>query len=165
MLPLPLDADQQSFKSCCGKVLCAGCIHAMAMEGIKKGKEWEKHLCAFCRTLRPNSDEETIERVDKRMKNGNTVAFYELACCYADGAYGLQQDRVKANELWLKAGELGYAEAYTRLGYSFSNGMGVEADKKKAKHYYEIAAMNGDVRARHNLGVLELMAGNHQRTY
>ena len=28
-LPLPLDAQQKTFKECCGKVICDGCIHAM----------------------------------------------------------------------------------------------------------------------------------------
>ena len=41
----------------------------------------------------------------------------------------------------------------------------MEADKKKAKHYYEIAAMKGDVNARYNLGALESEAGNYQRAY
>ena len=77
----------------------------------------------------------------------------------------MPQDWAKANELLLKAGELGCAEAYFRLGYSFSNGMGVETDKKKAKHYYEIAAMKGNVKARHNLGCIEGNAGNHQRAF
>jgi hypothetical protein len=34
---------------------------------------------------------------------------------------------------------------------------------KKAKHYYEIAAMKGDVMARYNLGALEGQTGNHHR--
>ena len=36
-------------------------------------------------------------------------------------------------------------------------------DKKKAKHYYELAAMNGSVNARHNLGCVEGQAGNIDR--
>ena len=86
-----------------------------------------------------------------------------LGQCYVEGIYGLQQDMTKANELWLKAGELGCARGYSELGYSFSNGMGVGADKKKAKHYYEIAAMKGDVQARYNLGLSESKAGNHHQ--
>ena len=43
------------------------------------------------------------------------------------------------------------------------DGRGVEANKKKAKHYYEIAAMKGSVTARHNLGCVEGNTGNHQR--
>ena len=41
--------------------------------------------------------------------------------------------------------------------------MGVEIDKKKAKHYYVLAAMNGSVKARNNLGAYEYEAGNYQR--
>ena len=40
---------------------------------------------------------------------------------------------------------------------------GVVANKKKAKHYWELAAMNGSLSARCNLGLLEEGAGNHQR--
>ena len=38
-------------------------------------------------------------------------------------------------------------------------------DKKKATHYYELAAMNGNVSARHNLGCVELEAGNQHRAF
>ena len=43
--------------------------------------------------------------------------------------------------------------------------MGVEANEKKAKHYWELAAIKGNVHARHNLGVLEGRAGNNQRAF
>ena len=99
------------------------------------------------------------------MEKGNAWAFYDHAGYYANGSHGLTQDWAKANELRLKAGELGCANAYTRLGYSYANGMGVEADKNKAKYYYELGAMKGDVISRYNLGVLESKVGNHQRTY
>ena len=33
----------------------------------------------------------------------------------------------------------------------------------KAKHFYELAAMSGDVVARHNLGIIEGNDGNHNR--
>jgi len=39
----------------------------------------------------------------------------------------------------------------------------VEVDKKKAIHYYELAAMKGDATARQNLGVFEQQAGNFDR--
>ena len=43
------------------------------------------------------------------------------------------------------------------------NGEGVERNEKKAKHYYELAAMGGDEVARYNLGDLEEEAGNTDR--
>ena len=36
-------------------------------------------------------------------------------------------------------------------------------DKKKAKHYWELAAMNGDLNARYSLGCEEAEAGSHNR--
>ena len=76
---------------------------------------------------------------------------------------GLPQDWAKANELYLKAGELGCAVAYYNLGTSYYAGRGVEVNKKKAKYYYELAAVNGDVNARRNLGTIEGQDGNHER--
>ena len=35
----------------------------------------------------------------------------------------------------------------------------------KAKHYYELAAMTGELNARHNLGCMEYEAGNYHRAY
>ena len=38
-------------------------------------------------------------------------------------------------------------------------------DKEKSKHYWELAAMNGDVDARYNLGHVEADAGNELRAF
>ena len=69
----------------------------------------------------------------------------------------------KANKLWPRAGELGHAAAYSCVGYVYENGEGVERDEKKAKYYYEVAAMRGNVVARDNLGIFEKNAGNMDR--
>lgn len=138
----------------------------MIMEEIRRGKKREEMgMCAFCRSRTPahSSAEENIKMIMKLMEKGNAMAYHQLACYYASGTNGMPQNRAKANELWLKAGELGCAEAYSRLGYSFSNGMGVEASIKKAKHYWELAALKGDLEARHNLGCVEGQAGNLHR--
>ena len=112
MLPLPLDRGQLNYQLCCGKIICNGCIHAMVMEEIRRGKKKEEWgMCACCRTPPHSSNEEVIERLAKLMDNdGNADAFDVQAGHYRDGSNGLPQDMVKANELWLKAGELGCAE-------------------------------------------------------
>ena len=56
-------------------------------------------------------------------------------------------------------------EAYYNLGVFYNFGRGVEVDKKKAKNYWELAAMYGDVYARHNLGCEEFEAANYHRAY
>ena len=155
-LPLPFDASGSTFFACCGKNICNGCIYAMVeREGA--------HLCAFCRTPKAKSYEEEVARAKKITGKGNTDAYYMLAGLYAQGTTGMPQDWAKANELWLKAGELGCADAYFNLGNSYDDGEGVEVDEKKAKHYWELAAMNGSVQARYNLGCIEEHAGKYQR--
>ena len=99
------------------------------------------------------------------MEKGNADAYYLLGGFYRNGTCGMPQDWAKANELFLKAGELGCAEAYFNLGNTYNNGEGVEIDKKKARHYYELAAMNGHVGARHNLGNVKGKAGNYKRAF
>ena len=77
----------------------------------------------------------------------------------------MPQDWEKANALYLKGGELGQAGAYLNLGVAYANGMGVEVNTKKANHYYELAAMNGDIHARNNLGFADSKAGNNHRAF
>ena len=154
LLILPLETDKSQFQTCCGKIICHGCIYAMQ---ISEGKD----LCPFCRTP-PATDEEDIKRTKKLMENGNANAFNYLGG-YSQGEGGLPRDFRKANDLWLKAGELGCSEGYHNLGVHYINGNGVEIDLKKAKHYWELAAMMGHVIARHNLACLEGQAGNDHR--
>ena len=158
MLPLPMGDHVANFYSCCGKDICIGCIYAM----IKRGGE-NMELCPFCRTPGSAADDDEIKRIDILMEKGNADAFYQLAGFYKNGDMGLPQDETKANELYLKAGQLGCALAYYNLGNQYANGDGVEIDMKKAKHYWELAAMNGSAEARNNLGCMEGEVGNYHR--
>jgi TPR repeat protein len=55
------------------------------------------------------------------------------------------------------------AEAYHNLGNFYAQGMGVDTDEENAKHYYELAAIGGNVLARNNLGCMEGQTGNIHR--
>jgi len=157
-LPLPYESSTSNFMTCCGKIICNGCIYAMK---LSEGKD----LCPFCRTPPPSSDihQKTINQIKKLMDKGNGEGYFLLAGYYARGMMGLPQDWNKTNELLLKAGELGCTKAYCNLGNSYRNGYGVQVDKKKAKHNFELAAMGGNVLARYNLGWDEWEKGNIQR--
>ena len=156
MLTLPFDDTETTYFSCCGKVICNGCVHAHRTAD-------NRNLCPFCRTPASTSDGETIKRVKKRTEGGDVLAINSLGWYYYHGGKGLRQDHNKAMELYLRAGELGYAAAYFNLGNAYRNGDGVERDAKKAKYYYELAAMGGDTMARHNLGCVEGKSGNVNR--
>ena len=119
-------------------------------------------LCSFCRAPAP-SLEEVVKTVKKRVAMGDAEGMNVLGCCYNEGKHGLSHDRSNALELWHQAGELGCAAAYYRIGYMYNHGEGVERDKKKAVHYWELAAMRGDANARHNLGCDDANVGKINR--
>jgi TPR repeat protein len=161
-LLLPFLDTGRRYQSCCGKKICSGCIHAVK---IRRTRETDITLCPFCRTPTPTTDGEIIKRLQNRVGVGDAYAIYNRGCAYAnrDGTYGLPQDYSKALELYHRAGELGNAAAYNNIAYAYSNGTGVEVDKEKAIHYYELAAIRGDAVARYNLGIIDLKAGNFDR--
>ena len=152
-MPVPFMHTGRKYKSCCGKIICGGCIHAVhKMKGETK--------CPFCRVPAPKSNEEKLKRIKKRVEVDDANGIYNLGCFYHNGERGLPQDRDKALELWHRAGGLGYTVAYHNIGNAYYHGEGVDRDIEKAKHYYELAAIGGDVSARYCLGILEEMAGN-----
>ena len=156
--PLPLDNCDISYQVCCGKILCMGCIYADATKNNSDN-------CPFCRAPDAHiSDGEYIERLKKRVEADDSTAIYNLGSFYSRGGMGLQQDKGKAMELWLRAGKLGCVEVYHNLGTCYYlNGEGVKRDIKKAKYYWELAAMGGDAFARYNLGHFEKNEGNMTR--
>ena len=156
-LLLPFMGSGRMYMSCCGKMICSGCVHAPVYDN--HGKIIVGKKCPFCRTSYPTSGEEVIERLKKRMEVGDAYAFFIMGCYYDEGEYGLPQDSAKAVEFWRKAGKFGY----TNIGKTYYNGQGVERDKQMAKHYFELAAMEGDSTARYNLGVSEDNEGNYDR--
>ena len=152
----PLMRTGSRYQSCCGKIICSGCIHAVV---ITTGK----NMCPFCRALAPKSDEEVIKRMQKRVEMGDAEAIRNLGGYYVEGIYGLPQDWGRSLELWHRAAELGYTTAYHSIGLCYYEGRGVERDEMKAKHYWELAAMGGNTSARYNLGIFEERAENYNR--
>ena len=151
MLPLPHDPMQSCFRSCCGKRICNGCIVAMMVQGKSKDSA---RCCPFCRKLAARDrDGSEVTLLEKLIESCNGEACMQLGSFIAQGDFGLEVDNVKATELFLKAGKLGYTGGYFNLGEFYR---AVEVDEKKAKHYYELAAIGGNVYARHNLGSIEL---------
>ena len=145
------------YMSCCGKIICSGCCHADVYDN--QGKIIADKKCPFCRTSAPTSNKEGIQRLKKRMEVGDAYAFGMMGGFHATGQNGFPQDSAKAIECWHKAGR----DGYNNIGNAYDHGNGVERDKKMASHYYELAAMGGNVYARHNLGIDEYVVGNYDR--
>ena len=159
-LPLPPIGEQQ-YQSCCGKMLCCGCMDAVD----DRTPSNKISLCPFCRTPSCTSDEEIIERVQKRVERNDAKAISMLAGCYADAYHGVARDINRAMELWTRASDLGSIGASGLLGDAYNPHMkrtivGVEKDLNTTFYYYEMAAKGGHDIARLNLGLLQCNFGN-----
>ena len=75
------------YNSCCGKIICSGCIHAPIYDN--NGSKVEKK-CPFCRAA-AHTSEEILKRNKKRVEMGDAQAIYNLGCCYAEGIHGCQK--------------------------------------------------------------------------
>ena len=161
LLRIPTLVTGYKYQTCCGKVICSGCIHAPVFD--HQGNEVDNEKCPFCRSATPFSDEEVVERTMKRVDLEDPIAINNLGFYYRDGMKGFPQDFDKSLELFHRAADLGGAKAYLGIGFAYDIGKGLEVDKKKSTHYYELSAIKGNVDARHNLGITEEGAGNIDR--
>jgi len=155
---MPALESGRRYNTCCGKMICSGCIHAPVYDN--EGNKMEQ-TCPFCRTPISSSDEDNIKRVNRRVEAGDAEAISNLGFYYANG--DLPKHITKSLELWHQAGELGHSSAYHNIGNAYKFGTGLEVDEKKAIHYWELAAIKGSVSARHNLGSVDVLAGNIDR--
>ena len=156
-LRLPSMDTGRRYYECCGKMICSGCCFADVYDN--QGKIIVEKSCPFCRTPDPSTDKEGIKRLKKRMEVGDAYAFALMGSCYTRGGMGLPQNSARGVKLLRKSGKFGYAY----IGLAYDDGDGVERDTKMATHYYELAAMDGNVVSRYNLGVNEEIAGNFDR--
>ena len=148
---LPFLGSGKVYMACCGKAICRGCVYAVQSRAIKE----EHDICPFCRTPPAISEEERIKRLEKRADLNDPIAIFNLGGLYTFGMLGIPRDYAKALELWHRAAELGDSSVFSAIGNAYKFGRAVEVDLKQAIHYWELAAMEGEVMARHNLGCVE----------
>ena len=75
---LPSLMTGRKYQTCCGKVICSGCMHAVIIMD-----EYAK--CPFCRSPHPKSDEEIVERTKKRVEKDDAIAIHNLGWYYHMG--------------------------------------------------------------------------------
>ena len=108
-VPLPLRNNESCYMSCCGEVLCFGCIHSSQANRLK-------YQCAFCRQPFTCDDDIVNARLRKRMEHyQDPKAFIQMAHNYYLGEGGVEENDWKALELITKAAELGSCGAYCNV--------------------------------------------------
>jgi TPR repeat protein len=139
------------YYSCCGKSICGGCIYSFR-------KSENDDYCPFCKA-EISGKTEKVEELMKRAETNDASVMNVLGSWYYHGEGGVQQDQVKAMELWTQAANLGSSHAHFCLGVAYRQ----RGDLKKAKFHWEAAAMAGIDVARFNIGGSEYSSGNIER--
>ena len=96
---------------------------------------------------------EISEELFKYDTNMGTV-LNQLAYCYKDGDNGINQDHMRAVNLFAKAAEYGNSDAQMQLGFYYHKGQGVPKDDLKAIDWFEKSAKNGHLKAIANLAIM-----------
>ena len=143
---LPIHLQLRTYNTCCGKNLCGSCEFQHSM---KSGKG---RACAFCRTAVPESEEEALARMRKRVERKDPNALFNMSMHYGRGRLGLPVDEAKCIDLLRQSVDLGYPEAQYQLGQAYHHAeMGLEQNEEEALKYYKKAAEGGHMMALHNL--------------
>ena len=168
MRVLPIHAKLQTYFPCCGKTVCGSCGFQHKIKAIdendkraQKKQPQAPRTCEFCRTKLPESDEEILDRLRKRVELKDPEALFEMALYYRDGDSGLSVDQVKCIELLRESADLGFPDAQYQLGiYHYNGTMGLEQNDEEALELYKEAAEGGDITALYNLGGIESNNGD-----
>eukprot|EP00984_Skeletonema_dohrnii_P022032 scaffold11147_cov79-Skeletonema_dohrnii-CCMP3373.AAC.4 len=154
-LPLPLDLRKSTMMACCSQVICKGCSYA---NQIREINEKLVERCPFCRKPAPSTLEERDKMTMKRIEANDPVAMRK----WGRGKYD-KGDYSSAFEWYIRAAELGDAEAHCQLAAMYHNGRGVEKDKGIEIYHLEEAAIGGHPLARHILGCHEWKNDNKEK--
>ena len=146
-LPLPIESSKSTLNTCCSKMICEGCNVANQKREILGRLQ---QSCPFCRKGAAQTEEESNERLMKRVEANDPVAMREM------GIKGYQKgDYNAAFDYFTRAAALGDVQAHYQLSALYYFGQGVEKDEKKQMHHLKEAAIGGHPGARHTLGRME----------
>ena len=157
MRVLPIRPTLHNYVDCCGKSICGGCNYQHQMksgDGLR--------TCAFCRTTLPESEEEILARLNKRVERKDPKALCLMALHSGFGELGLPVDQAKCIDLLRQSAGLGFPDAEYQLGiFHYTGEMGLEQNEEEARNWWEKAAEGGNVHSRYQLGCAEGRGGDH----
>lgn len=158
LLPFPIRMDSLSFFACCGKYVCVGCTYKNMMveaDKAENGGVQREHKCPFCRL--PIND----KQLKKLIKKNHPLAFMQMGYHYQTGTGVIQSDS-KSLDMFIRAAELGVAQAFVMIGNAYAAGEAVAQDVSKALEYYEIAAKRGRILSHYYLALYREKSGDIQ---
>ena len=155
------------YHACCGKEICKACF-IENIESIKKQKNAGKKVafaCPFCREPEPTSALEYLRKLQARCLRNDCIALVLMGNRQRRGCnvHQTPPDDLKALDYYIRAAELGSAEACTCIGVSYDEGKGVAINMDRAAFFYRMGALRGHIVARNNIAYSEYNnLGNHE---
>ena len=174
--PFPFEPSESIYHTCCGELICNGCITAQKRtliigSNVKKpiggSKEEESEfkkilsskqimVCPFCRTEQPTNAKEELKRLWERIDEyKDPKAMRMLGSYYMNGDHGLTKIPKKAEELYQQAYDLGDDIAAYNLSLQAS-------DEARRMKYLEEGVKRGNAHCNNCLGFLAAKSDNYE---
>ena len=189
--PLPLKLAESLYKSCCGKMICMGCILAqqrvlvigtdvkLPLKGSKEeeqefmgiGHSERTSVCPFCNAKDVfDDDTESLKRLYTRIdKYNDPKAMKMLGLYYMKGERGLPKNLKRGEELLKRSYDLGNPEAAFKLSFLHSTRLVDNAhepspfrDEARMLKYLEEGARRGNAACMIDLGARAAQSGDHE---
>ena len=180
---LPIRENESQYQSCCGEVICNGCIIAQkrtliigtnVVKPIANSKEEDLEfitiltseqvmVCPFCRKPEPTNQKEILERLWTKIdERDDPIAMNMLGTSYKTGDHGLSTNLKKAEELYQRAYDLGHPFAAVNLYNLFLEKH--VPDQARAMKCLKEGVKRGNPYCMINMGWHAAESGNHEET-
>ena len=175
---LPEAAMKSRYKSCCGEMICMGCLYGqhrtlvlgtgvkMPLKGSKEEEqEFERMcyskipmLCPFCRAKEPYNNTEILKRLYKQIeKHNDPTAMNVVGWWSMKGIEGLPQNLKKAEKLFKRSFDLGNIDVAHLLKQLYNKYI---PDQVLVMEYLEEGTRRGNACCMMDLANHTLQSGN-----
>lgn len=152
--------NQSVYHPCCGNFICLACVKER--DGFIETQNDICDTCPFCREAKPSA-EGGLRQLEARIQQNDVNALAGVGDYLWNGKQGMSKDKLKALDYWIRAAELGSAEACGVIVLLCERDAAVAAmDKKRAFIFEQVGAMRGNILSRNSIGVKEYSRGNHE---
>ena len=119
-------------------------------------------LTIGCSRFNNQSEEKTVE--DKSKEKDSLIANMDSATVFERcKLYYSSENYTEAFKCFQKVAEQGNADAQSRLGLMYANGLGVKQDFLKAAEWWQKAAEQGDAKTQFILGLIFFEVKNYSK--
>lgn len=121
-----------------------------------------EHKCAFCRQPAATVvDGKYIKHLRKLIKRNHPFGLMQIGYLYRVGN-GVMQSDTKSLDMFIRAAELGVAQAFIMIGSIYEEGNAVTCDRSKSLECHKVAAKKGRIIAHNHLALFYERSGDIQ---